>query len=65
MSLLSIIVTLVIIGVILWAINRYVPMDAKIRKVLNVVVTIVVVLWLLYVFGILGNGGDVEMPVVR
>lgn len=40
-------------------------MDGKIRKILNIVVTVVVILWLLYAFGVLGNSGDVRMPVVQ
>ncbi|MBE3127034.1 MAG: hypothetical protein IMZ56_01945 [Candidatus Atribacteria bacterium] len=55
MSLVSLVVVLVIVGVILWLINSYIPMDAKIKKILNVVVVIVVIIWLLQAFGILGN----------
>ena len=52
MPLITIIITLVVVGVILWLVNAYIPMDAKIKKVLNVVALIVVVLWLLDVFGV-------------
>ena len=55
MSLVSLVVVLVIVGVILWLINTYIPMDAKIKKILNVVVVIVVIIWLLQAFGVLGN----------
>ena len=55
MSLISLVVVLVIVGVILWLINSYIPMDAKIKKILNVVVVIVVIIWLLQAFGVLGN----------
>ena len=55
MSLISLVVVLIAVGVILWLINTYIPMDAKIKKILNVVVVIVVILWLLQAFGILGN----------
>jgi len=55
MSLVSLVVVLVIVGVILWLINSYIPMDAKIKKILNVVVVIVVIIWLLQAFGVLGN----------
>ena len=54
MPLISLIVTLVIVGVILWLINNYLPIDRTIKKILNVVVVVVVILWLLSVFGILG-----------
>lgn len=54
MSLISIILTLIVVGVLLWLINSYVPMDSKIKSILNVVVVIAVVLWLLQAFGVLG-----------
>lgn len=55
MSLLGIIFIIVMVGVLLWAVNSFIPMDAKIRNILNVVVVIVLVIWLLQVFGILGS----------
>jgi hypothetical protein len=55
MPLIQLIVALVVVGVALWLINNYIPMDATIKKILNVVVVIVVVLWLLSAFGILGS----------
>lgn len=55
MPLISLIVTLLIVGVILWLINNYLPIDGAIKKILNAVVVIVVILWLLSVFGILGS----------
>lgn len=55
MPLISLIITLVVVGVGLWLINNYIPMDGKIKTILNVVVVIVVVLWLLSVFGVLGS----------
>jgi len=53
MDIVSIVVTLVIAGVVLWAINRFIPMQGTIKQILNIVVIIVVVLWLLKAFGIL------------
>jgi hypothetical protein len=53
MSLVTIVITLIIVGVLLWLVNTYIPMDGKIKKVLNIVVLVVVVLWLLNVFGVL------------
>jgi hypothetical protein len=50
MDLLSLIILLVVIGVILWAVNTYIPMDAKIKQILNVVVIIAVVIFLLSLF---------------
>ena len=55
MSLIGLVITLVIVGVLLWLLNNYVPMDAKIKTIINVVVVIVVVIWLLQAFGILGS----------
>jgi hypothetical protein len=53
MSLLSVVITLVVIGVLLWLVNSFIPMQGTIKGILNLVVVIVVVLWLLNVFGIL------------
>lgn len=52
MPLINLIVILVVVGVLLWLVNRYIPMEARIKSILNVVVIIVVVLWLLNVFGL-------------
>ena len=65
MSLISLIVTLIIIGVLLWLVNAYIPMDGKIKKILNVVVVICVIVWLLSVFGVIGHGGDIRVPQLR
>ncbi len=65
MSLISLVLTLVVVGVLLWLINTYVPMDGKIKKILNVVVVICVVVWLLYAFGIIGRAGDIRVPQLR
>jgi hypothetical protein len=56
MSLITIIVVLVIVGVVLWLINAYIPMAGPIKTILNLVVVIVVVLWLLSVFGLISGG---------
>ena len=53
MSLVSVIVVLVVVGVLLWLVNNYIPMDGKIKGILNAIVVIAVVLWLLQVFGLL------------
>ncbi|HLF46977.1 MAG TPA: Thivi_2564 family membrane protein [Chitinophagaceae bacterium] len=55
MPLLTILIVLIVAGVILWLINNYIPMDRKIKNILNAVVVIVIVIWLLQVFGILGS----------
>ena len=58
MSLIGLVVTLVVVGVVLALINTYIPMDHKIKSILNVVVVIVVVVWLLQAFGVLGSMGS-------
>ena len=55
MPLIDLVVALVVLGVGLWLINTYIPMDATIKKILNVVLVIAVVLWLLAAFGLLGS----------
>ena len=53
MSLIQLVVTLIVVGVLLGAMNTYIPMDPKIRQIINLVVVVAVVLWLLRVFGVL------------
>ena len=55
MPLLNLIIILVVVGVILFLINNYIPMDPKIKTILNVVVVIVVIIWLLSAFGVIGS----------
>jgi len=52
MSLITVLIVLIIVGVVLWLINAYIPMDHKIKTILNIVVVIVVILWLLRAFGV-------------
>jgi hypothetical protein len=61
MSLIAIVVTLIIVGVLLWLVNTYIPMDGKIKKILNIVVLIVVVLWLMNVFKVWHYLSDVHV----
>lgn len=65
MSLVSLVVALVVVGVLLWLVNSYIPMDAAIKKIINIVVIIVVVLWLLSVFGIIGNLNQIHVQPLR
>jgi hypothetical protein len=55
MPLLTILLVLVVVGVVLWLINNYIPMDAKIKNLLNIVVVIITIIWLLRAFGVLDN----------
>ncbi|MEP7168522.1 MAG: Thivi_2564 family membrane protein [Bacteroidota bacterium] len=52
MPLINILIILIVAGVLLWLVNTYIPMDGKIKKILNVVVVIVIIVWLLKVFGL-------------
>ncbi len=65
MSLISLVLTLIVVGVLLWIVNTYIPMDGKIKKILNIVVVICVVVWLLWAFGIIGRVGDIRVPQLR
>ncbi|MHB8383050.1 MAG: Thivi_2564 family membrane protein [Candidatus Binataceae bacterium] len=65
MTLVGIVVVLVVIGVIMWLINSYIPMAGGIKSLLNIVVFVVVVVWLLQVFGLIGNIPGVRIPPLR
>jgi len=52
MPLLQLVIVLVVIGVLLWMVNRFIPMQGTIKSILNAIVVICVVLWLLNVFGL-------------
>jgi hypothetical protein len=56
-TMIGILVTLVIVGLLLWLVNTYIPMDGKIKSILNVVIVIAVILWLLQSFGVLSGVG--------
>jgi len=61
MPLLNVIVVLIVVGVLLWLVNTYIPMQGTIKSILNAVVVIVVVLWLLQGFGLLGDLGGIRI----
>jgi hypothetical protein len=54
MPLVNVVLTLLVVGVLLWLINRFIPMQGQIKGILNAVVVIAVVVWLLKVFGLFG-----------
>jgi hypothetical protein len=60
MSLLTILVVLIGVGLLLWLVNNFIPMDRKIKSILNVVVVIVVIIWLLKSFGLLDSIGNIQ-----
>ena len=54
MPLVTVVITLVVVGILLWLVNRFIPMQCQIKGILNAVVVIVVVIWILKVFNLLG-----------
>jgi hypothetical protein len=65
MSLVSIILVIIVVGVLLWLAEKYIPMDATIRRLLIAVVVIALVLWLLSVFGLLDAINSVHVGKVH
>ena len=63
MSLITIVITLIVVGVLLWLVNTYIPMAGKIKRILNIVVAVVVVLWLLNIFGALDHVRSVRASI--
>lgn len=62
MNIIGLIITIAIVGVILWAVQTLVPLDSKIKQILNVVVIVALLIWLLQVFV---GGGQLGLPVLR
>lgn len=61
MPLLQVVLVLIVVGVLLWLVNTYIPMAGSIKSILNAVVVIAVVLWLLNVFGLLHNLSQLQI----
>lgn len=61
MPLTSLILVLIVVGVLLWLVNNYIPMDAMMKRILNIVVIVAVVLWLLKAFGLLDKIGAITV----
>lgn len=62
MPLLTVVLTLIVVGVLLWLANTYIPMAGSIKTILNIFVVVAVILWLLFGFGILSRSGNISMP---
>ncbi len=60
MPFMNVILTLVVVGVVLGLVNRYLPMDGRIKSILNAVIVVAVVLWLLNGFGFLTLGSGMR-----
>lgn len=65
MSLPSLVLALLVIGVVVWLLNAWVPMGGAIKRVLNLLVMIAVVTWLLLDLGVIGHGTEIRFPTVR
>ena len=65
MPLLYVVGMLIVVGVLLWLVNTYIPMDGKIKQILNIVVVICVVVWLLYAFGVINHADEIRVPQVH
>jgi hypothetical protein len=65
MTLVNIVVILVLVGLVMWLINNYIPMAGGIKSLLNVVVFVVVLIWLLQVFGLIGNIPGLRIPPLK
>ena len=65
MSLISLVVVLIVVGVLLWLIQSVIPMDATIKKIITVVVIVFVVLWLLSALGLFTGLQDIRIGPVR
>lgn len=62
MPLVQVVLVLMVVGVLLWLIDRFIPMAGSIKSILNAVVVICVVLWLLNVFGLLSTVSAIHVP---
>lgn len=61
MPLLSVVVVLIAVGVLLWVVNSIIPMEATIKRIINIVVIVAVVFWLLSLFGLFGNLSSIRV----
>lgn len=61
MPVLTVIIVLIVVGVLLWLVNTYIPMHRKIKSILNAVIVIILVIWLLKVFGVLEYLANIQI----
>ena len=61
MPLLTVVIVLIVIGVLLWLVITYIPMDAKIKTILNIVVVIALIIWLLKAFGLFSSVTNIKV----
>ena len=65
MNLMNIVLILVIAGLVMWLINTYIPMAAGIKSLLNVLVFVVLLIWVLQVFGVIGEIPGLRIPALK
>ena len=65
MSLLAVVLTLIVVGVLLWLMETYIPMDGTIKRIIQALVIIVVVIWLLQIFGLLPALSSIRVQPLR
>lgn len=65
MPLIQVLLVLIVVGVLLWLVNSFIPMAGAIKSILNAVVVICVVVWLLNVFGLMGQVYSLHIPSLR
>ena len=65
MTLVNIVVILVVVGLVMWLINTYIPMAGAIKSLLNVVVFVVVLVWILPTFGVIGAIPGIKIPALK
>jgi hypothetical protein len=64
-TLVNIVVILVVVGLVMWLINTYIPMAGAIKSLLNIVVFVVLLIWILQVFGLIGAIPGLKIPPLR
>ena len=65
MTLVNIVVILVVVGLAMWLINTYIPMAGAIKGLLNIVVFVLVLIWILQTFGLIGAIPGLKMPPLK
>jgi hypothetical protein len=62
MPLLTVVLTLLVIGVCMWLFETYIPLDPTIKRIIHVVIIICIIFWLLQISGLLGGLSTVQFP---
>jgi len=65
MTILHLFVVLIVVGVLLWLVNQYIPISPPIKRIINIVAVLLVVLWLLSLLGGIGSFGSMRIGTLR